>query len=376
MYRVAIAGLLTAALTSVASAQSGSPRELDLVSDLSHYTIVDRQAGQYLGHPTTALLDDGRTIIAVYPMGHGQGGIVLKRSPDGGRTWSARLPVPTSWATSKETPTIHRVVDAAGAKRLILFSGLYPIRMSVSNDEGMTWSELAPIGNYGGIVAMSSVVPLRTGKGHYLALFHDDGRFFRDGAVRQTPPVFTLYGVTSTDGGLTWSQPTPILSRSDVQLCEPGAVRSPDGRRLVVLLRENARRSTSHLILSDDEGRTWSAPQAVPGYLTGDRHVAAYAPDGRLFVTFRDMAPGSTTAGDWVAWVGTFDDLVTGRPGQYRVRLMDNHHAWDCCYAGLEVLRDGTLVTTTYGYWTPGEPPYIVAIRLTMAELDRQAAGR
>ena len=61
---------------------------------------------------------------------------------------------------------------------LILFSGLYPIRMSVSEDDGRTWSELAPIGPFGGIVAMASVVPLRTGPGHYAAFFHDDGRFF------------------------------------------------------------------------------------------------------------------------------------------------------------------------------------------------------
>lgn len=99
-------------------------------------------------------------------------------------------------------------------------------------------------------------------------------------------------------------------------------------------------------------------------------------PDGRLFVTFRDMGRDSTTAGDWVAWVGTCDDLVAGKPGQYRVRLMDNHHQWDCCYPGLEVLPDGTVVTTTYGYWTAGELPFIVSVRLTVSELDARAAGK
>jgi hypothetical protein len=42
-----------------------------------------------------------------------------------------------NWATSLETPTIHRLIDPRdGARRLVLFSGLYPIRSSVSNDDG------------------------------------------------------------------------------------------------------------------------------------------------------------------------------------------------------------------------------------------------
>jgi hypothetical protein len=61
--------------------------------------VVDREEGQYLGHVTTVLLEDGRTMLAVYPKGHGKGAIVLKRSSDGGRTWSARLPTPGNWAT-------------------------------------------------------------------------------------------------------------------------------------------------------------------------------------------------------------------------------------------------------------------------------------
>jgi hypothetical protein len=157
-------------------------------------------------------------------------------------------------------------------------------------------------------------------------------------------------------------------------LCEPGAFRSPDGRQIAVLLRENGRKLNSFVIFSDDEGRTWSAPREVPGALTGDRHVAKYTTDGRLLITFRDMALDSATKGDWVAWVGTYDDIVKGREGQYRVRLMDNQNAWDCAYPGLERLPDGTFVTTTYGHWEAGAQPYIVSVRLTMAELDRLAA--
>ena len=68
--------------------------------------------------------------------------VLYERSADGGRTWGARLEVPETWATSRETPTIHRVVDAHGVERLILFSGLYPIRMAVSEDDGRTTSTM------------------------------------------------------------------------------------------------------------------------------------------------------------------------------------------------------------------------------------------
>jgi len=348
---------------------------LDLAAESGRQIVVDREPGQYLGHPTTVLLEDGRTMVAVYPKDHGRGPIVMKRSVDGGLTWSGHLPVPENWATSLETPTIHRVIGPDGTKRLLLFSGLYPARLSVSGDDGLSWTPLAPAGDWGGIVVMSALVELRPGRGRYMAMFHDDGRFFTKDTRAEKPPVFTLYSTSSNDGGLTWSFPEVVYRSSDVHLCEPGIIRSPDGRMLAALLRENSRARNSFVIFSRDEGKTWSEPLELPGALTGDRHTGKYAPDGRLLVSFRDMAYDSPTKEDWVAWVGTFDDIVHGREGQYRVRLMDNTKDADCAYPGVEVLPDGTFVLTTYGHWTAGEAPYIMSVRLKLAELDRLAAA-
>lgn len=361
-------------LTALATAQQTSfpIPTIDLARDTQRQVQVDREAGQYLGHPTTLLLEDGKTMLCVYPKGHGKGGIVYKRSQDGGLTWSDRLPTPESWMTSKEVPTLHRVVDAAGKKRIIMWSGLYPARLAVTEDDGTTWGELKPAGDWGGIVVMGFTEPLKK-PGHYMAMFHDDGRYFSKTVTHKKPPLFILYQVFSEDGGLTWGKPESVFQSDEVNLCEPGFIRSPDGQEIAVLLRENARIKNSHIIFSRDEGRTWTEPRELPDSLNGDRHTGKYTADGRLFISFRSVAPkGKTTPfqGDWVAWVGRYEDLRDGKPGQYQVRLMDNTKGADCAYPGVEVLPDDTLVTTTYGHWTQGEAPYIMSVRLKLKELD------
>ncbi len=372
---------LASAVWAVTVSASEPPTEsaitaLDLTEQVHRQVVVDREAGQYLGHPTTVLLEDGKTMLCVYPRGHGRGAIVYKRSNDGGLTWSERLATPASWATSQEVPTLHRVIDPLGKRRIIMWSGLYPARLAVTEDDGGSWSELKPVGDWGGIVVMGFVEPLKTGKGHYLAMFHDDGRFFSEDGKRTS--TFKLYKTFSRDGGLTWSFPEVVYQASEVNLCEPGCIRSPDGKRMAILLRENSRRKNSHVMFSDDEAKSWSEPREVPLALTGDRHTGKYAPDGRLFISFRCISPSPKRAGrpfegDWAAWVGTWDDIVEGRDGQYSVRLKDNTKSYDTSYPGVEILPDGTLVTTTYGHWDQGEAPYILSVRLKLDELDEMA---
>lgn len=355
--------------------------QVDLAGQTDRQVVVDREQGQYLGHPTTVLMDDGKTIWCVYPRGHGRGAIVLKRSDDGGLSWSDRLETPASWATSKETPTIYKVRDtlpegdggAVGGQRLLLFSGLYPVRMASSDDLGATWTELEPIGSYGGIVANASLTQRRDGT--LVAWFHDDGRFIADGGreaarVAGVPDGFVVYQIESRDAGRTWSEPSVVVAREDVDLCEPGLVISPDGGTWALLLRENRRVRNSFVVFSTDQGASWSEARELPGSLTGDRHTAVYAPDGRLFISFRDMAHETPTKGDWVGWVGSWDDIARSREGAYRVRLEDNQNSWDCAYPGVLALADGTIVTTTYGYWTAGEKPWILSVRFTLDELD------
>ena len=130
------------------------------------------------------------------------------------------------------------------------------------------------------------------------------------------------------------------------------------------------------MIFSDDEGKSWTSARELPAELTGDRHMSSYGPDGRLVVVFRDRAGTSPTYGHYVAWIGTYEDIVHNRPGQYRVKLLHSHAGPDCGYSGLERLPDGTMVATTYIKYRPGPQKHsIVSVRFKLAEID-QAARR
>ena len=133
---VLLAALLLSAALACRGASESSLRWVDWADETHRQVEVDREPGQYLGHPTTVLLSDERSILTLYPKGHGAGPIVMKRSGDGGLTWSQRLPTPASWATSMETPTVFPVDLADGRRRLIMFSGLYPVRIGALGRRG------------------------------------------------------------------------------------------------------------------------------------------------------------------------------------------------------------------------------------------------
>ncbi len=363
---------------------------IDLSLDQGRIVSVDRENGQYLGHPTTVLLPDGKTIYAIYPKGHAVGALVLKRSDDGGLTWSDRLPVPENWKTSKNPPSIHRLEGPDGKSRLIVLTGSaenkkedLPVRMSVSEDDGRTWTPLAPIGEgaeYNAIVAASCMLRLKDGR--YMALHHSDYLSGPEGRRNMK-----LYKMLSSDGGLSWSKRQFVADHPVAEFCEPGAIRSPDGSQIAVLIRDNSRFrrgvSESYIIFSNDEGETWTPARALPPVLAGDKHVAKYAPDGRLVIVFRDMDFASPTRGHFMAWIGTYEDLAKNGNGQYRVKLLNNFEGVDCGYAGLELLPDGTFVAVTYVrdvlYVRDGKRSAkhsIVSVRFRLDELDQLVAKR
>lgn len=359
------------AISTIASlAEDGGP-DLPLV-DISaethrHVIIAAGTEDIYQGHPTTLLMPDGKTMLAVWSIGHGGPAGPMARSDDAGLTWT-RLDnsLPEGFRKHRNCPSIYRLVDSAGKERLWVFSAQPLMPRLLSEDGGRTWREMAPLG-FTNVMTFSSIVALEDGS--HLGLYH------RGPGGKDKSPLVVLQSLTR-DGGLTWREPRIVASVEGKDPCEPFAFRSPDGSEICCLMRENKHKGHSLMMFSRDEGKTWCSPQDTPWGLTGDRHMGVRLPDGRFVIAFRDQAPASPTRGHFVAWVGTYDDIRNARPGQYRIKLLHSHAGGDCGYPGMERLPDGTLVATTYIKYRPGpEKHSVVSVRFKIAETDAMAKG-
>lgn len=333
---------------------------------------------QYYGQPDTITLTDG-TLVTVFPQGHGHGPLKMMKSDNRGENWE-EIETPSSWAASLETPTMYRLNFTDGSTRYVMItarpnwdtnagSGKGGWDASIS-DDGIHWSESSRYCEDVGytIVAMASLVQLKdpsTGEfiDKWMGVFHNYG--FEN---------FKTYLTFDEQGNMQWSEPEKYLANYRAQedkyhICEVGMFRSPDGSRIMALARSDYHNNVhaSTMFWSDDEGETWTKPMEIQGALAGERHKALYDPiSGRLVITFREIiwdtngngvfeGGSDWLAGDWIAWVGTYEDLMERNEGQYRILLdedwANNTYSGDTGYTGMAVYPDGTFVLDTYGHW-------------------------
>lgn len=372
---------------------------LDLQKAPDAYTVVDRQEGQYLGHPTTVLFSDGKTLLSAYPSGHGRGQLIVSRSTDSGDSWQ-RLDLGA--ATVDEVPTLFKLPlpSAELGERVIMVTcspGKSVVEWMWSDDLGSTWSPRKTWkleGTRGIIVALSSMWSVSEGK--WRGVFHDFNFDNWTVDLEMVADEKAWGGMDCRFSNLRrvdYATPAGLSKARGAGLCEAGVVTSPDGKRVALLFRPQHKKTNAMIAFSDDAGLTWTDPTEMAGSLTGERHTAKYTPDGRLVVFFRDYSPlnkANPSHGDWVAWVGTWDDLLHTREGQCRLWLKRNYgnstsdRIGDCGYTGVEVLPDGRVLGISYGHWDVvpgsthpnhpggrGQAPYILQVRFHLDDVDR-----
>ena len=391
---------------------------------------------EYQGHPDSVLLDNGNILVA-FPKSHGRAETIMMLSTDGGLTYTdifnADNPKPDSFYHTEETPTIYKLDFTDGTQKLITISGRpswadqpgdkgegWDAAISASLDEngkcdGLEWSEHenfygpnavreeykreAGAEKYDAVVAMSSLTQMKDENGNlidkWMGTYHDDRNF----------TVYKTFLTFNEDGSMEWSEPERLLGQNgewrkienSEDFCEVEIIRSPDGNELAALFRVYQKYTYSYVSFSTDEGETWSEPQTVSAELTGERHKAEYdATTGKLIITMRSIhypiRPGAGwDSRGWVAWIGDYEDLKKGADGcgDMLVKLANTYDVGtseitefcnaDTGYAGLVVLADGTVVTTSYGTFSPSNDPelgdktYVMTKRFKVNDLASYA---
>ncbi len=392
----------------------------------SEYTSVIDKQNTYLGHPDLVLTDDGK-LLTFYPSGHGKGAIIGKFSEDLGESWQDITDTPSSWEKSQETPCVYNIHKTDGTSVLVLTSGspywsdvnLMPdgFNCSVSTNNGATWTEFsnffgqkwaedknASLGTdeyaaYDAIVAMSSLTQLKDEDGNYidkwLGTFHRGAsEYGMDGG--EAFVNYATYLTFDEDYKPVWSEPVRLLEKhreleEKYGMCEIEIIRNPENDCLILIARANNRVSNSVICYSYDEGESWTQPKELPNCLTGDRHKAEYDPvSGKVIISFRQylsngdkfkksaLSPEKYLTEGWVAWIGDFEDLMSFSKedsteytyGDKVLILGKNHKQADCGYSGVVILDDGTVITDSYGYFSPtARYPYIMQAKFKINDV-------
>jgi sialidase-1 len=187
-------------------------------------------------------------------------------SSDDGATWTAdpKIIVKNDAAENVMSVSLLRLADGRCALFYLKKSGLDDCRpyMLISTDEGKTWGAPAlaiPAPGYF-VVNNDRIIQLQSGRLVIPAAYHrmkgEDPKDFKNFDYRGIAMFFL-----SDDGGRTWRESESwwgisVASRSGLQ--EPGAIELKDGR-LFGWCRTD--KGCQYGMTSDDGGNTWSPPQ-------------------------------------------------------------------------------------------------------------------
>jgi hypothetical protein len=237
---------------------------------------------------------------------HGQAnrmGLLVARSPDGGRTWSDTV---LSLGSQHDRPTMVADPRETSPRSVIVFSGNavkqddYPARYTVfvsrSVNAGQSFRQ--PVNVLPSNLNLNSAEGVVLRDGTVLASFVDfmrnvDGFRSREGMLERR----RIWMLRSHDDGRSFSPPLFVTEHCGQSSYDVAADLSdgPHSGRIYLACRMYGGTGVA-LHHSDDRGETWSAPRLVPGSETG----GIYQPRPRLAVN------RSGTVG--IAWLHAPDD--------------------------------------------------------------------
>jgi len=303
---------------------------------LDRYVAIDNVCAW----PNLTQLKDGSLTATIFNRPHhgkGEGDVELWASSDGGHFWKRRGTV-----TSHKPGTVRMNVAAGRAhdgSLVVLNSGwggptfreriLDPL-VSRSSDGGKTWQEsfslTAPAGTQY-IIPFGDIVQ---GPGKMLAASIYDWRIPQESSRKSTS-----YLIFSRDDGKTWGEAVEIAA-DDYN--ETALVRLKSGRWLAAIRTHE----DGHMDLSssEDEGRSWSlsGPVSLPRQHPG--HLLELS-DGRVLLTYGIRERGHYGIGYRVSG-------DQGRTWNAPEHLTHLEGTKDGGYPATLQLDDGTLVTAYY----------------------------
>lgn len=320
----------------------------------------------YSGWPTVAADENGvlYAVCSGHRMGHvcPFGKTYLYKSRDKGQTWSAPVVVDDSYFDDRDAGILYlgngkmivtnfkhpvevyqkhyrRAVDEAAG-----IFGLAMLEMAdtlgeedkkggsfyrISNDYGESWGEKVriPVSTPHGPVLMNNGDILYVGKEMY-AYGAEEPDTINAYLSKADTVDFKKIGSCPCPAGYEWGK-----------FHEPHAVQFDNGRVLAVYrsqIDSNSNNFTMHITFSDDNGVTWSEPEAT-GICGSPPHLLKLR-DGRVLLSYaRRMEPFGIYA-RFIEADGTLGEEL----------LIDSATDGDIGYPATVELPDGTLVTVAY----------------------------
>ncbi|MFI5896037.1 sialidase family protein [Actinoplanes sp. NPDC051513] len=255
--------------------------------------VVARAGDGLVAHfPDVVSLGGGR-LLAAFREGTGHlspwGRISVVGSEDGGVTWGPPR-VAIDGPFDDRDPKLARLADGTVLLSYFVIDWSSKPRHTThgtfvrrSADGGLTWSEPAPAGmgmSGGGVLAWhashGAVAELPGGELLYPVYGH-----------RADEKWWRAYVLRSIDGGRTWleSDEVEIAAADGINFQEP-TLTVLSGGEVVSLIRTDVERA--YLSRSSDGGRTWAEPLRTD--MPASSHHALALSDGAVLVTYGDLS--------------------------------------------------------------------------------------